>query len=174
MHQCLVLTCRYANPDFGVLASGSSGTDFLSRDPYQFKLDVAEPVQRDDFEFEERGQPTQSIRPGSNGFDESPRSYAERRLEAEEALGGSAQDEQIGHRPAPKVQEEWDFRALSDEKVDVNACKWSRLEFGLLVVIRKALTGADDEEKKRFVAALLQSRAGNAQDLQKNVFKQCV
>jgi hypothetical protein len=40
------------------------------------------------------------------------------------------------------------------------------------LVIRKALTGADDEEKKRFIAALRKHRDVNAKGLQKNVFKQ--
>lgn len=44
----------------------------------------------------------------------------------------------------------------------------------LTAVIRKALTGADEDEKKRFIAALQKHREANSKDIQTNVFKQCV
>lgn len=107
-----------------MLAPGSSGADFLSADPYQFTLDVAPPLleadEDDAYDINPQAR-APVVRPGSV-YDDSPRSFAERRLEAEDAQGGSMQDEQIGRRTTAPT-EEWDFGALAKGDVDVNTCK---------------------------------------------------
>ena len=55
---------------------------------------------------------------------------------------------------------EWDFEELSKDGVDVNA------------FLKKTLTGADEEEVKRFKVALMRYKEKNGKDLQQNVFKQ--
>lgn len=116
--------CRYAGPEsFGVGQAG--GANFLMSDPYQFQLDVAPPIQEEDeYDYDASQAPVRmspSVRPGSL-YDASPRSFAERQLEAEDAQGGSAQDEQIRRRGQAEPVHEWDFSDLGKSDVDVAAC----------------------------------------------------
>jgi len=111
--------------DFGVLAPGASGADFLNADPYKFQytLDVAPPLEQDEYDAGV-SRPAAAVRPPSV-YDDSPRSFAERRLEAEEAQGGNVQDEQIRLRAAAAPpQQEWDFSVLAKGDVDINTCAY--------------------------------------------------
>ncbi|KAK8843984.1 hypothetical protein IAR55_006777 [Kwoniella newhampshirensis] len=56
-------------------------------------------------------------------------------------------------------EEEWDLEELGKDGFD------------LAGYVRRTLTGADEDEKKRFRAALMRARQGNAKELQRNVFK---
>lgn len=73
-------------------------------------------------------------------------------------------DESIGRRGAADatLEEEWNLEELSNEKVDAQA------------YVKKVLTGADEEEKRRFVAALMREKQANKKELQRTVFKQQV
>lgn len=57
-------------------------------------------------------------------------------------------------------EEEWDFDELNKEGADAQS------------FIRRHLTGADAEERKRFVAALQRFKQNNQREMQRNVFKQ--
>jgi hypothetical protein len=57
-------------------------------------------------------------------------------------------------------EEEWDLEELGKDQFDLN-------DF-----MRRTLTGADDQEIKRFKAALMRQKDRNAKDMQRNVFKQ--
>jgi hypothetical protein len=57
-------------------------------------------------------------------------------------------------------EEEWDMEELGKEGFDLQA------------FLRRSLTGADEEEKTRFKAALMRIKQANAKELQRNVFKQ--
>lgn len=74
------------------------------------------------------------------------------------------QDEQIRRRGAADDtrEEEWDLEELGKDQFDLN-------DF-----MRRTLTGADDQEVKRFKAALMRQKDRNAKDMQRNVFKQYV
>lgn len=71
-------------------------------------------------------------------------------------------DEGIRRRGAADMtrEEEWDMEELGKEGFDLQA------------FMRRSLTGADEEEKKRFTAALMRIKQSNAKELQRNVFKQ--
>ena len=71
-------------------------------------------------------------------------------------------DEGIRRRGAADMtrEEEWDMEELGKEGFDLQA------------FMRRSLTGADEEEKKRFKAALMRIKQSNAKELQRNVFKQ--
>ena len=77
---------------------------------------------------------------------------------------GSHGDEGINRRGAADTsrENEWDLEELVDENFDLQA------------FLKRTLTGADDEEVRRFKAALERSKQSNAKELQRNVFKQCV
>jgi hypothetical protein len=72
------------------------------------------------------------------------------------------QDEQIRRRGGAddSREEEWDLEELGKDQFDLN-------DF-----MRRTLTGADDQEIKRFKAALMRQKDRNAKDMQRNVFKQ--
>lgn len=74
------------------------------------------------------------------------------------------QDEVIRRRGAADMtrDEEWDLEELGKDGFDLN-------DF-----MRRTLTGADEEEVKRFKAALMRQKDRNGADLQRNVFKQYV
>lgn len=71
-------------------------------------------------------------------------------------------DEQIRRRGGADDtrEEEWDLEELGKDQFDMND------------YMRRTLTGADDQEVKRFKAALMRQKERNARDLQRNVFKQ--
>lgn len=73
-------------------------------------------------------------------------------------------DESIRRRGAADatLEEEWNLEELSNEKIDAQA------------YAKKVLTGADEEEKRRFVAALMREKQANKKELQRTVFKQQV
>jgi t-SNARE complex subunit (syntaxin) len=75
-----------------------------------------------------------------------------------------AGDETIRRRGAIDTahEEEWDIEELSKEGVDING------------FIKRTLTGADEEEVKRFKAALQRYKQQTAKELQRSVFKQYV
>lgn len=77
-------------------------------------------------------------------------------------FGGKRGDEGIRRRGAADMtrEEEWDFEELGKDGVDVQG------------FLKRTLTGADEEEVKRFTAALQRSKQANAKELQRNVFKQ--
>ncbi|WVF65465.1 hypothetical protein IAT40_000193 [Kwoniella sp. CBS 6097] len=56
-------------------------------------------------------------------------------------------------------EEEWDLEELGKEGFD------------LAGYMKRTLTGADEEEKQRFKAALMRAKQGNKRELQRNVFK---
>jgi len=72
------------------------------------------------------------------------------------------QDEQIRRRSGADAtrEEEWDLEELGKDQFDLN-------DF-----MRRTLTGADDQEIRRFKAALMRQKDRNAKDMQRNVFKQ--
>lgn len=74
------------------------------------------------------------------------------------------QDEHIRRRGGADDtrEEEWDLEELGKDQFDLN-------DF-----MRRTLTGADDQEVKRFKAALMRQKDRNAKDMQRNVFKQYV
>jgi hypothetical protein len=76
--------------------------------------------------------------------------------------GTDGHDEQIRRRGGAddSRQEEWDLEELGKE------------QFDLADYMRRTLTGADDQEIKRFKAALMRQKERNARDMQRNVFKQ--
>jgi len=77
---------------------------------------------------------------------------------------GSRGDEGIHRRGATDLSKEddWDL----DEMI--------KDDFDLQGFLKRTLTGADEDEVKRFKAALERYKQANAKDLQRNVFKQYV
>ncbi|TXT09072.1 hypothetical protein VHUM_02546 [Vanrija humicola] len=144
--------------------AGAHGAGFLGSDPYQFTLDVAPPLEPDEY-GEIRAPPPMPI--NSRGAYSSPKgALGTRELQSlgeedDEDEHGSVHDEAIGTRPAPaEAHQEWDFTELKNKDVDV-------AEY-----VRKAMAGADDEEKARLVKALHKQKETNARDLQKTVTDQ--
>jgi hypothetical protein len=74
----------------------------------------------------------------------------------------SAGEEGIRRRGAVDTsrEDEWGLDELGKDVFDLQG------------FMKRSLTGADDEEKKRFRAALERMRQQNQRDLQRNVFKQ--
>lgn len=129
------------------------GQAFLSTDPYEAGPSrVPEP---EDDDIDEVG--------GSRFHQFASPEFAQSGFEAATGLT-SPQDEAIRRRGATDFthEEEWNLDELDKEGVDVNA------------YLKRTLTGADDEEVKRFKAALMRYKEKNAKDLQQNVFKQYV
>lgn len=129
-------------------------THFLDADPYQGL--AAQPQIPDDDDYGTTA---------TSRFDQfSSPNFS---LGGSAARGGRPQaptagDEAIHRRGAVDTsrEEEWDFEEFGKEGFDIPA------------YIKKVLTGADDEEKKRFRAALERYKQQNAKELQRNVFKQ--
>lgn len=147
------LTIRYIGNDQPFLqgAPPLPVQTFLSSDPYQ-----AGPSRTPEPDYEELDGG------GETRFHQfaSPE-FAQTGFEAATSLA-SPQDETIRRRGATDQsrEDEWDFDELSKDGVDVNA------------FLKRTLTGADDEEVKRFKAALMRYKEKNGKDLQQNVFKQ--
>ena len=135
--------------------------DFLSVDPYQRQLQVAAPSNdaegEDDIDdvggskFGQFGSPEFA----QSGFGSYGVGFGDR---------STVQDEQIRRRGAADHtrEDEWDLEELEKDGLDVNA------------FLRRTLAGADEDEKKRFRAALMRKKEGNAKELQRNVFKKYV
>lgn len=124
---------------------------FLTSDPYQTVLAVDQPGRRVDEDelLDEVGE----SRFGQWGSPEF----------AQNGFGsGPAQDETIRRRGAADLtrEEEWDLEELGSEGMDVQA------------YLKRTLTGADDDEIKRFKAALMRFKQQNAKELKRSVFKQ--
>lgn len=158
------MSMRYAGGD-QVLAAAAplpgQPSAFLPSDPYQNVLPVHIPgstiAEEDETVDDEAGE----SRFGMFGNTEF----------AKTGFGGSfgggqttVQDERIRRRGAADLtkDEEWDLTELDGETVDVNA------------FVRRALTGADEDEVTRFKAALMRYQQANARELQRSVFKQSV
>jgi len=77
---------------------------------------------------------------------------------------GSQGDETINRRGAEDTsrEDEWDLEELVKE------------DFDLQGFLKRTLTGADEQEVRRFKAALQKTKQANAKQLQRNVFKQYV
>lgn len=132
--------------------------DFLSVDPYQRQLQVAAPLTdaevEDDIDdvgeskFGQFGSPEFA----QSGFGSYGVGFGDR---------STVQDEQIRRRGAADLtrEDEWDLEELEKDGLDVNA------------FLRRTLAGADEDEKKRFRAALMRKKEANAKELQRNVFK---
>jgi hypothetical protein len=90
------------------------------------------------------------------------RDYSGTDLGRGSAASQGAGDEGIRRRGGVDTsrEEEWDFEELTKEGADVQS------------FIRRHLTGADAEEKKRFIAALQRFKQNNQREMQRNVFKQ--
>ncbi|KAL1407578.1 exocyst complex component exo84 [Vanrija albida] len=153
---------RYAPESYSV-GAGAHGVDFLSSDPYQYTLDVAPPLEVDEYGETRPPPPLQS---SSRGAYSSPKAaLGTRELQSLDEDGEdddheSVHDEAIGTRAATEAHQEWDFTELKGKDVDVSA------------YVRKIMTGADEEEKARLVKALNKQKEANARDLQKTVTEQ--
>ncbi|ORY33088.1 hypothetical protein BCR39DRAFT_521150 [Naematelia encephala] len=117
-------------------------SSFLTRDPYQTVLDVDQPLIDDDDVGASKFAQWGSPEFAQQGF-------------------GAPQDEQIRRRGAADMtrEDEWDLNDLGEDGLDVNQ------------FIRRNLAGADDDEIKRFKAALNRAKQLNAKEMQRNVFK---
>lgn len=123
--------------------------DFLMADPYG-GLDIATPGE--DLAASPFG------RYGSSDKESGIQPFQPR--DTQEQLA----DESIRRRGAADatIGEEWNLEELSNEKMDIQA------------YAKQVLTGADEGEKRRFVAALMREKQSNKKELQKTVFKQQV
>ncbi|KIR53424.1 exocyst complex component EXO84 [Cryptococcus gattii Ru294] len=142
------LSMRYGgNEAFSVAPPLPGAPDFLMADPYGH-LDIETPGE--DLVASPFG------RYGSSDLKESSIQPFQP-LDTQEQLA----DEGIRRRGAADatVEEEWDLEELSNEKMDIQA------------YAKKVLTGADEEEKRRFVAALMREKQSNKKELQRTVFK---
>ncbi|KAK4683859.1 exocyst complex component 8, partial [Tremellales sp. Uapishka_1] len=122
---------------------------FLASDPYQNTLSVSQPGDEDDVEGESEGESKFGLL-GSPQFAQSGF-----------GTGTNVQDEKIGRRGGldQTQDEEWDLAELEKDGVDINA------------FLKRTLTGADDEEVKRFKAAVMRHKQKTAKELQRSVFK---
>lgn len=132
---------------------GADGPDFLSQDPYQqyqYTLDVAPPIS--EMDYDDEIPPPPNVLRRQSTYQTSPRTFEERELEAD------VEERHEDIRPRRTTQEdEWDFSELSKDGVDVQA------------FIRKNLSGADEEEKARFIAALQKHKQTNAKEVRTQV-----
>lgn len=148
--------------------SGGGGDDFLASDPYQFTLDVAPPIMEAD-EYADEPE-SMGVRPASTYQRPSPAAAKlelEDEDEDEDLQEDEVRDEQI--RPRPQ-HEEWDFGELSKDGFDLQACE-SESWGALTIDVRKTLSGADEQEKQRLIAALHKQKEENAKDMRRIVFK---
>ncbi|WVQ74291.1 hypothetical protein IAR50_003888 [Cryptococcus sp. DSM 104548] len=154
------LSMRYTdNQSFSIAPPMPSQPNYLDSDPYG----GMEELPPDDGDgpgagigatmFGEYGSPEFS----DSAFTQPLRVDADRSSDRQEHFA----DEGIRRRGATDATqtEEWDLTQLGDEKLDLQA------------YVKKVLTGADQEEKKRLKAALLRERQGNQKELQRLVFK---
>lgn len=142
------LSMRYGgNESFSVPPPLPGASDFLTADPYG-GLDTETP-----------GEDLAASPFGLYGASDLKESsiQSSQPLDTQEHLV----DESIGRRGAADatLEEEWNLEELSNEKVDAQA------------YVKKVLTGADEEEKRRFVAALMREKQANKKELQRTVFK---
>lgn len=142
------LSMRYGgNESFSVPPPLPGASDFLTADPYG-GLDIETP-----------GEDLAASPFGLYGASDLKESsiQSSQPLDTQEHLV----DESIGRRGAADatLEEEWNLEELSNEKVDAQA------------YVKKVLTGADEEEKRRFVAALMREKQANKKELQRTVFK---
>ncbi|WRT69149.1 uncharacterized protein IL334_006133 [Kwoniella shivajii] len=86
------------------------------------------------------------------GSGSGPASASGSRIIAEEGI------RRRGAEDATREQE-WDLDELNKDGFDIQD------------YLRRTLTGADEDEKKRFKAALMREKQGNKKELQKNVFR---
>ncbi|KAL7421281.1 exocyst complex component exo84 [Cryptotrichosporon argae] len=146
------LSMRYFGQDaLPEPAHAVAGADFLAADPYS----LPEPAYMDDEAGASRfGQF------GSPDFATSAFGKGER-ADSVPAGGGSPAEEQIRRRGAADMtrEEEWSFDALGQDGVDV------------ATFVRQQLAGADEEEVRRFQAALQRQKQNTQRELQRNVFK---
>lgn len=147
--------------------------DFLNADPYGGMMASSTIREEDeDGDLDGRGAGRPSDASGSKfGQFASPEfaqgGFASREQASSSRSGGrlaAAGDEGIRRRGALDAakEEEWDFEELGKEGADLHG------------FIKRALTGADEDEKKRFRAALERYKQKNAKELQRTVFKKCV
>ncbi|RSH95179.1 exocyst complex component exo84 [Saitozyma podzolica] len=146
------MSMRYAAPPdlSGFVTPPVPGrpNDFLQADPYGGIAGPEAPTDDDlsrdvgESKFGQFGSPEFA----QTGFGRSP------------AVAG---EETIRRRGAVDLahEEEWDMDELSKEGADIHG------------FIKRHLTGADEEEVKRFKAALQRHKQQNAKELQRNVFK---
>lgn len=162
-HCCGVATltlCRYAGPEqlFSSPAPiPGQPSAFLSHDPYAgFSSTAQEPI------GEEDEGPDDEVGESQFGQFASPQFHPQALGQRQPAVRpGVRREDTITRRGAADttVLEEWDMDELSKDGVDIQ--KW----------MRKTLKGADEDEIKRFKAALMRSKQQNAKELQRNVFK---
>lgn len=139
---------------------GAPGSSFLGGDPYEGL--APQPTIREE---EEDDLPT-DMGVAVSRFDQfSSPSFAQG---AGPAVPGAKRsqiqsgDESIRRRGAVDTsrEQEWDFDEFGKDGFDMAA------------YIKRTLTGADEEEKKRFRAALERYKQQNAKEMQRSVFKQ--
>nr|XP_018259262.1 exocyst complex component EXO84 [Kwoniella dejecticola CBS 10117]OBR81420.1 exocyst complex component EXO84 [Kwoniella dejecticola CBS 10117] len=125
--------------------------DFLDSDPYGGAdfTPLPDDAQTGETYFNQFGSPE---------FQQSAFGGAGRVSDRDE---GDAEQEGIRRRGAEDLtrEEEFDLAELDKEDFDIND------------YLRRTLTGADEEEKKRFKAALMREKGNNQKELQKNVFR---
>ncbi|OXC70812.1 exocyst complex component EXO84 [Cryptococcus neoformans] len=142
------LSMRYGgNESFSVAPPLPGTSDFLTADPYG-GLDIVTPgedLADSPFGLYDTSDLKESIIQSSQPLD------------TQEHLA----DESIRRRGAADatLEEEWNLEELSNEKIDAQA------------YAKKVLTGADEEEKRKFVAALMREKQANKKELQRTVFK---
>ncbi|KAK6906113.1 hypothetical protein I203_100096 [Kwoniella mangroviensis CBS 8507] len=134
-------------------------TDFLDSDPYG-GADFTPMPMTDDGQGEQFFNQFGSPEFKQSGFGQSPVDTSNRAGfgSGSRLLGG---EEGIRRRGAEDMtrEEEFDLHELNNE------------DFNIGDYLRRTLTGADEEEKKRFKAALMREKGNNKKELQKNVFR---
>ncbi|ODN73316.1 hypothetical protein L202_07862 [Cryptococcus amylolentus CBS 6039] len=147
------LSMRYTdNQSFSIAPPMPSQPDYLDNDPYGGMEELPPDGGAGGTMFNEYGSPEFN----ESAFTE-PLRVTDRSSDRQEHFA----DEGIRRRGATDAtaNEEWDLTQLGDEKLDLQA------------YVKKVLTGADEEEKKRLKAALLRERQSNKKELQRLVFK---
>ncbi|WWC73016.1 uncharacterized protein I206_106981 [Kwoniella pini CBS 10737] len=138
--------------------------DFLDSDPYGGAdfTPLPDDAQTGETYFNQFGSPEFS----KLGFSNSDNLKDDEELSNINKLGSTSrslliEQEGIKRRGAEDLtrEEEFDLNELNKE------------DFNLNDYLRRTLTGADEEEKKRFKAALMREKGKNKKELQKNVFR---
>lgn len=128
--------------------TGADSPNFLAQDPYQqyqYTLDVAPPIT--EIDYDDEIPPPPNVINRQSTYQASPRTFEERELEAD------VEERHEDIRPRRTYEDEWDFSELNKDGVDIQA------------FIRKNLSGADEEEKARFIAALQKQKQSNAKEV---------
>ncbi|WWC91120.1 uncharacterized protein L201_006061 [Kwoniella dendrophila CBS 6074] len=148
--------------------AGVAGGDFLDSDPYGGAdfTPLPDDAETGETYFNQFGSPEFK----QSGFGQGgPSTSPEKSLHIENNRAGFGSGARLALNNEEGIRRRGAEDLTREEEFDLN--ELDKDDFNLNDYLRRTLTGADDEEKKRFKAALMREKQNNKKELQKNVFR---